>query len=103
MPLSPLPAGVFYALNLYLRYNICNFRPVKVNCSVIISSEILAVAFTCRTVYLLDVAHSTGRPHAQRTRVGSNEQQLSDKIRTLCYLAYGLYHIDGGTQAEGFG
>jgi hypothetical protein len=30
MPLSPLPAGVFKALNLYLRYNKCNFRPVKV-------------------------------------------------------------------------
>jgi hypothetical protein len=31
MPLSPLPAGVFLALNLYLRYSKCNFRPVKVN------------------------------------------------------------------------
>jgi hypothetical protein len=30
MPLSPLPAGVFEALNLYLHYSKCNFRPVKV-------------------------------------------------------------------------
>jgi hypothetical protein len=36
MSLSPLPAGVFKALNLYLRYSKCNFRPVKVNTGAVV-------------------------------------------------------------------
>jgi hypothetical protein len=67
-----------------------------INCFVIILSEVLPLAITCPTVYLFEVAHSIGRPHVQRTGAGSNEQQFSDKIWTLCYLSYGLHHIEGG-------
>ena len=58
-----------------------------IKCNVVILSEIISVAFISRAVYVLGVAHSTGRQHARRTRAESNTQQLSDKIKTLCYLA----------------